>query len=172
MRFIPALLFALTLSACASGARPVAMVAPTTPGMAPIEEDFAVDAITGGQETSPMWMSKVSNEDFKRALISSMRRAGIFDAKSDLHVTAELIELEQPFIGASMTVTATVIYRILDGGGKTVFEEKVVSPYTAEWSAAFIGAERLKLANEGAIRENISQFMGLLAAHEFAAAGV
>lgn len=119
-----------------------------------------------------MWMSKVSNEDFKRALISSMKRAGIFDDKSELHVTAVLAELEQPFIGASLTVTATVIHPIVDGGGKSVFEQKVVSPSTANFSDAFLAAQRLQLANEGAIRENIGQFMALLAVHEFAAAGV
>jgi hypothetical protein len=47
-----------------------------------------------------------------------------------------------------------------------------VSPCTANFSDAFLAAQRLQLANEGAIRENIGQFMALLAVHEFAAAGV
>ena len=36
-----------------------------------------------------------------------------------------------------------------------MWEQTIVSPYTATISDAFIGIERLKLANEGAIRESI-----------------
>jgi hypothetical protein len=172
MRIIVALLFALSLSACASGARPVAMVSGATPDMAPIEEDFTVDAITGGESTNPIWISKVSDHDFKQALILSMQRAGIYDARSDLHVAAELVELKQPLLGFDLTVIATVIYRIKDATGAQVFEETVVSPYTADFSDAFLAVERLQLANEGAVRENILKFMRLLSVNEFAVAGV
>ena len=40
------------------------------------------------------------------------------------------------------------------------------TPYTADFSAAFVATERLRLANEGSIRTNIGQFMDKLRAAE------
>lgn len=169
MRFVFAMLAAAILSGCASAARPVAMISGTTPGMADISDDFVVVSVTGGEETSPLWVSKISSEDFKQALISSLQRAAAYDPSSGLKISADLVELKQPLIGFSMTVTPTVDYTIVDAAGTTVFKERVVSPYTAKVSDAFIAAERLKLANEGAIRENIRQFLALLSVRDFSA---
>ncbi|MFT4793120.1 MAG: hypothetical protein ACJAVR_000039 [Paracoccaceae bacterium] len=167
MRFIFAILVAATLSACASGARPVAMISGTTPGMADIRDEFVVASVTGGEETSPMWVSKVSSDDFKQALIASLQRAGAYDPSSGLKISAELISLEQPLLGISMTVTPTVDYTIVDAAGATVLSERVVSPFTAQFSDSFLAVERLRLANEGAIRENIRQFLALLSLGDF-----
>jgi hypothetical protein len=48
--------------------------------------------------------------------------------------------------------------------GKTVWTKDVNSEYTAKVSDAFAGVERLRLANEGAARENIRQAISDMAA--------
>jgi hypothetical protein len=64
-------------------------------------------------------------------------------------------------------VTPTVDYTIVDAAGATVLSERVVSPFTAQFSDSFLAVERLRLANEGAIRENIRQFLALLSLGDF-----
>jgi hypothetical protein len=64
-----------------------------------------------------------------------------------------------------MTVTAKVRYTVMAGdspGAK--FDETIETPYTAKLSDAFLGIERLRLANEGAIKENIKAFIAKLVA--------
>ncbi|MDD9877860.1 MAG: hypothetical protein OXR84_10515 [Magnetovibrio sp.] len=78
--------------------------------------------------------------------------------KYDLN--AYLMGLTQPLIGLDMTVTATVRYELIDTATrKSLVNETVTVPYTAKFSDAFIGTERLRLANEGSIRENIAAFL-------------
>jgi hypothetical protein len=74
------------------------------------------------------------------------------------HLIAHLEKLEQPLMGFSMTVTSSVRYLLIDATSKkTVYEKSVVVPYTASVSDAFVGTERLRLANEGSIKANIQQ---------------
>ena len=63
-------------------------------------------------------------------------------------------------IGLDMTVTATVTYTLVERAtGKTAWEKVIVAPYTAKFGDSLLGVERLKLANEGAIRTNISNLL-------------
>jgi hypothetical protein len=73
---------------------------------------------------------------------------------------ADLQRLKQPVFGFNMKVTAVVNYQLRErSSGMPVFQTEVTTPYTAEMSEAFLGVERLKLANEGAIRENIEHLI-------------
>jgi hypothetical protein len=132
--------------------------------------------VTGGKDTNPMWVSNVSSADFERALEASLKDAGLLSGNrqgSKYTLTADMKKLDQPLFGASMTVTATVKYTLVERAtGKAVFERDVAVPFTAEWNAAFLGTERLKLANEGAIRSNITQLINDLVALKVASAGV
>ncbi len=59
-----------------------------------------------------------------------------------------------------MTVTAYVKYEIVDQKTrKTIYGKEIRVPYTATMGDAFLGAERLKIANEGAVKSNIRQFI-------------
>jgi len=68
-------------------------------------------------------------------------------------------------IGFSFTVKMEVSYALKDTqSGNTVWTKDVNSEYTAKVSEAFAGVERLRLANEGAARENIRQAITDMAA--------
>lgn len=115
--------------------------------------------VTGGSDTNPMWTSKVSSSAFQRALEESLKAAGLFNnlgASSRYQLTADLLNLDQPTFGLDMTVSANVRYSLVEKSSrKEIFSKLIQETYTAKFSDAFAGAERLKLANEGAIKANI-----------------
>lgn len=171
--WVPALVVAGALAGCAAPARVDQMQVSTSIAVrtaiaaSPLKENVAVKDVTGGGETNPMWMSKVSSSDFERALEASLRDAGLLAMgrqSGKYQLQAHMQRLDQPFAGASMTVTTVVQYTLIErSSGKEIGSRTLSTPYTAAWNAAFAGSERLKLANEGAVRENLQQLIGWLA---------
>ena len=157
---------ALSLVACASASKPGAMVAELSDTTiirddSALRSSFTVGAVTGGKETSPLWKSNVSSEDFAEALRQSLAGHALLAAADGQYVvTAELVEVKQPLAGFNMTVTSTVKYKVADAATSAVVLEKdVVNEYTAKMGDAFVGVERLRLANEGSMKGNIAQFI-------------
>jgi len=73
------------------------------------------------------------------------------------------LQVSQPMMGLDMTVTANVRYSLIDTmTRKEVFSKVIAGTFTAKFSDAFVGTERLKLANEGAARTNIQLLVGEL----------
>ena len=154
---------------CASNADPKAMViaAPTAadakPFPAPLVHAMCVRNVTGGEETNPMWASKVNNGGFKDALSASLDNVGLTAPSAcSFPIDVNLLGLSQPSFGFDMTVTAHVNYKVFQPSGDPLLLQTIDSPYTAKMSEAFIGVERLKKANEGAIRTSIQDFLGKL----------
>ncbi|OWQ84710.1 hypothetical protein CDN99_23535 [Roseateles aquatilis] len=179
---VVALSVAALLVGCAAPARVEQMqvsnslAVRTAAAQSELKDGIGIKDVTGGKETNPMWVSNVSSADFERALEASLKDAGLLSGNrqgSKYVLVAHLAKLEQPFMGASMTVTATVRYSLIDRAtNKTVFERDVATPYTAAFSDAFVGTERLKLANEGAVRTNITQLINDLVALKVSVADV
>jgi hypothetical protein len=62
-------------------------------------------------------------------------------------------------------VKMDVNYKLVDAqSGATVWSKVIDSQYTASPGDAFAGVKRLRLANEGAARDNIQQAIGAMAA--------
>ncbi|MEM9046051.1 MAG: hypothetical protein AAGC81_15290 [Pseudomonadota bacterium] len=172
MKIIAKLVFLiLTLgivSACAQAARPTALVAEVTdttllPEGSPLAASVEVGTVSGGEETNPLWKSNVSNEAFQTALNQSLAVTALLAPQGGpLKVDAQLIDMDQPFGGISMTVTSTARYTVTNSAGESVFDETIITPHTTEFSEAFLGAERLRLANEGSVKKNINRFIELL----------
>jgi hypothetical protein len=175
----PALRWALlvgvvALTGCAAPARVEQMqVNPsltvrTIAATSPLRDHVAIKDVTGGKETNPMWISNVSSSDFERSLEASLKNVGLLAVNrqgSKYTLTAHLLKLDQPLLGVSMTVTAAVQYSLIERStGKEIWADTLVTPYTAAWDAAFLGSERLKLANEGAARTNIEKLIDALVA--------
>jgi len=117
--------------------------------------------VSGGHRTNPMWTSQVSNEDFRRALESSLTKHHVFSrvvqgGNCEYRLDVTLLRLKQPLAGFDMTVTAEVTWKLTDvRSSRVVWQETTTDAYKATVSDAFVGVTRLKLANEGAIRESI-----------------
>lgn len=68
-------------------------------------------------------------------------------------------------MGFDMTVGSTVRYSLIETQTrKEVYARVIQISYTAKMSDAFIGSQRLKLANEGAVKANIESFINDLLA--------
>lgn len=158
---------ALLLTGCAAPARIDQMTSTASPAQrvlqTPLRANVAVRDVTGGKETNPMWVSNVGSSEFEQALEASLRDAGLLapgKQAGKYMLVAHLENLDQPFGGFNMTVTATVSYSLAERAtGKEVLNRRVSLPYTASLSSAFVGTERLRIANEGAVKVNIAKLI-------------
>ncbi|MDP3658883.1 hypothetical protein [Phenylobacterium sp.] len=162
----------LGVTGCASGARSTQMIAAPTIAPASAGElgyrQFRVAATQGGSETNPLWMSNISNVDFKAALEASLRAANYLADEAQAatsEITASMIDLKRPLAGLDMSVTTRVRYSATDlKSGGVVFDDTVAATGTATMGDALIGVERLRLANEASVRANIESFIERLRA--------
>jgi len=156
------------ISGCATPSKPDAMVVQVVAPVHKSAGDVSI-AVSGGKETSKMGASQISNDAFAQALRDSIDKAGLFNKVSSegarYRLTSFIGKVDQPMIGFSFTVKMEVSYVLKDTqSGNTVWTKDVNSEYTAKVSEAFAGVERLRLANEGAARENIRQAITDMAA--------
>lgn len=116
--------------------------------------------VSGGKETNPLWISTVDNQNFKSALEQSMTAIGYMAPKSSTakyQVDATLQDLDQPLFGLSFDVKSTVSYTMSGESGQKIFPVTAIG--TATISDAFFGMERMRIANERSIKENIKLFL-------------
>lgn len=158
----------LTLAACASASKPEQMTitASTVPAAAPGApgyKAFRVAAVQGGGETNPLWMSNVSDKDFKVALETSLKGLNYLADSSDkasLELKASIVDLQRPMAGIDMSVTSKVRYSAIPvAGGAPVFDDTVAATGTAHFGESLLAVERLRKANEAAMRANIEAFV-------------
>ena len=129
--------------------------------------------VTGGRETTAMTASQISDEAFKEAIIESLIKSRLFAdvtdrSATDYHLNVTIFSIEQPSIGFSMTVKLEAGWTLTQVPiGKMIWQESVRSVYTASTSAAFAGVTRLRLATEGAARENIKEAIEKLSRVDF-----
>jgi hypothetical protein len=135
-------------------------------GDTPLFESIFVKSVHGGEDTNPLWTSQIGNNEFRGALENSLLAARLLESvkgKGRYSLEAKLMSVDQPFIGTSFTVTTNIRYVLRDlKSDKVVYEENILAPYTATMSDALYGVERLRLANEGSARENISRLIARL----------
>lgn len=165
-RFLTFTLILVVMQGCASAAKVENMV-PTnveqvSSGSA-LATQLYVSNASGGDETNPMWASKISAEDFRKALEQALENAGLLSemrSSGEYEVKVFLDEVDQPLIGLDMTVTTKVTYEVIrQGTRERILEKQVVASHTATLSDQFYGVERLRLANEGSAEENIRLFI-------------
>jgi len=128
-------------------------------------DGIAVGSVDGGQATSALGTSEVDNEDFQNVLMDSLRNQGLLaEGNAPRYILyAHLLDVHQPLVGLNMTVTAKVNYELADAVNAQPTEETTVeTEFTSPFGDAFGADERTRLANEGAIRENIREFLAWL----------
>lgn len=169
---------ALLLGGCATGAKRENMLyAPPAEQQASydeaLRENTSVETVQGGSETNPAWTSEISNAEFEGALKISLKNVGLLKQGGRYKLDVRLEKVEQPLFGFNFTVTTHVLYRLTDAeSDAVVYEKRLVTPYTATVGDAFMGITRLRLANEGAAKENIKALLSDLAELDVYAGGV
>lgn len=162
-------LFSLLLTGCASSAKIEGMTVGESQARgeysADLKQNLQVSEVHGGEETNPLGASEIGGAEFQGALKQSLSNAGLLsqgDAPYSLRAT--LLRVDQPVFGLDFEVTSEVEYVLVDNAsGQELFRETLRTPYTAGVGDAFIGVKRLRLANEGSARENISALLKRLA---------
>lgn len=167
MKFSPVIrclsvLMLLGLAACASGATAQKMSVQQEAGFKPnpaFKNAIAVNNVSGGSDTNPMWKSMVGSAEFKTALIESLRNMGYLapeGSKAKYTLDASLTSLDQPIIGFTFDVESSVSYQVSGAQSKNY---PIVALGSASVSDAFLGVERLRIANENSIKNNIKKFL-------------
>ncbi len=168
---------AVGLAACAKPARVGGMVVARdaalhpAPADHPLHHAISLGEVDGGEETSLLSNSEVGNEEFAQALRLSLEAYDLLapvPSASAYVLTGSLEKVAQPSGGLALTVTSTVTYRLMEVAGDKPpmlrYEDTVTAPYTAALSDSILMVERLRLANEGSIRENVATFIARLLA--------
>lgn len=158
------------LAGCAAApAQKEAMTATALPSTKKLPYTVTVET-RGGQETGAMDSSNVSNADLKAAIEASITQSGLFKSvvpgkDGDYELSVTVTQLSKPVFGGAFTVTLETGWSLVRARDKSVVMRKAVkSSHTAEMSDAFVGATRLRLALEGAVRKNIAEGLQSIAA--------
>ena len=117
----------------------------------------------GGQDTGAMDSSNVSNTDLKAAIESSIAQSHLFKSvvqgkDGDYDLTVTVTQLTKPSFGGAFTVSLETGWSLVRASDKSVaLRKSIKTSHTAELSDSFVGATRLRLAVEGAVRKNITE---------------
>lgn len=154
-------LCAVLAAGCATQAQQQSMVAADFTAAKKHAETVSV-SVSGGQETSALGKSQISNESFAQALAESINRSQAFSkvlpAPGGTYLlSVQIFSVDQPSFGATFTVKMEAGWTLKRAdSGKTVWQQAIQSEHSVSVGEAFVGTERLRLANEGAARKNIA----------------
>ena len=160
---------ALFFGGCATPTQPTAMVATPIGSVTKHTQSLSIN-VTGGSKTSAAGASKISDTDFAEALRQSITQSGLFAKispadQADYRLDLQIVRLDQPMIGFSMTVTVEVTWTLArQSDHQIIWQKSITSTYTAKTGEAFAGVTRLRLATEGAARLNIQDAIGQMGA--------
>jgi hypothetical protein len=154
----------IQLSGCATNAAPERMTAspPVNQKLQnkSLANNITLRTVSGGHETNPLLTSQVDDEGFKQAIIASLKNSRLYGGDAKYALDVNLLKLKQPFLGFDLTVTCQAHYLLQDEtSNQIIFDKDLTTSYTATVSDAFVAIERLKMANEGAVRANIAEFI-------------
>ena len=161
MRFLKGLLalaLASMVAACATQQAMTVSASAITNPLPKYRNAVAVRSVTGGAPMDALTRPGVPNEPLKAALEDSLRASGyLASGAPKFQVDAEINNLQQPFAGLDLDVTADVTYKVSGGGSLATYPIKSMGQAT--FSDSPIAADRLRIANERAMQENIKQFL-------------
>jgi len=152
------------LTGCASPATFEAMTATTVPVVQKHAKSTSV-TVSGGKETNSAGKSQISDVAFKQAIVDSITKSQVFskvaDSGTNYTLTVAIVSMNQPSFGFDFTVKMEAGWTLKRADtGAVVWQEVIKSEHTATTSDAFAGVARLRMANEGAARNSISQALG------------
>lgn len=156
---------AFALLSCAAAPDVTNMIPSPPPTTVHTDKVLRVGEVTGGQTTNPLMQSMIDDAGFRQALIETLQKSGLFssvvtgDSTADYELRAEIVSQEvQGMYDA--TATLFVNYRLLElPSNQEIWKENLLSRYMAEFEESFVGVERRRKANEGAVRENLNQLV-------------
>lgn len=156
------------LAACASPASRESMSVPTAAITKRHSFSVSVEA-KGGAETGAMDSSNIADGELKAAIENSIIQSSLFKSVvqgkgGDYELTVSITSLTKPLFGASFTVTMEAGWVLIKASDRSILlRQGVTSSYTASMGDSLVGVTRLRLAVEGAARNNINQGLQAIA---------
>jgi hypothetical protein len=155
------------LTAC-GGLEVARMLPPTAPAPVPrFAGVLRVMPVTGAKTAQFGGPALVSNEMFREALVAALRRSNLFrgvetEARADWELHADFLAHGQG-VGLDYRAAMVVQYRIVQQrSGTEIWRQGINSRHEVTVSQAFSGATRTIMANEGSVRENLTQLIALM----------
>lgn len=146
------------LAGCASPASMTVAPTATEKGNPKYRNSVAVRSVTGGKMLNALTTPQVENDSFKSALESSLAAFGyLTTGAAKYYVDVELQELDQPLIGMDFNVKSTVTYKLAGPDGAKTYP--ITASGTATMSDSVVGVDRIRIANERAMQQNIKSFL-------------
>ena len=163
-RLILAALSLACVGACAPPASYSAMVADRVPGQTPApayRNSITVGSVTVGRDTGTPWRSAVGPGQIQEALVQTLAANQLGQpANGRYRLDALLLMLDRPYAGFAMTVTAAIAWRLTDAAsGVVVYERTLKGLGTATLDDAVDNNNRLRIADQRAVRANIQQMV-------------
>lgn len=114
-----------------------------------------------GEDSPARWASQVGAARFQEALVRTLMAASLARAENGrFRLDATLLNLERPYAGFAMTVTATIAYRLVETStGAVVYNQTLTTPGTATLDDAITNEVRLRIADERAVRANLRRLV-------------
>ena len=165
-----ALLATLALAGCGTPSQPLPMAVTAASalqirGWVPdaLKSQVGIAPVKGGEDTNRWWGSKVSAIALQQALEDSLYAVGMKPPAPvpapRYELQAELEPLDQPQVPAlGVTVGVAVRYTLIDrsDGRVVVYQRRIANTDEASLGDAIVSpSERLRIANERALRANI-----------------
>lgn len=156
----------LAVSACGGGARPEQMASTTDSSFIISKNNryyksIAVSAVSGGMKADGLPASAALAEALRRSL-DSRDLLSESDA-ANYTLEAKLLSLEQPRSVSDYTVRATIAYT-LRKNHTPLLTETILSSGGTGMRDTLSSPDRLRVANETAIKNNIEMFLSLVMA--------
>ncbi len=158
-RLISLVFASILITGCASPTNPIAM-APTSYVPEKVQPYSVSVKTVGGQETSALGKSSVSDADLKAAIEETILKTKAFKqlvkvGDADYELSATIMTVNQPSMGFSFTVKTDIAWNLKKVGGDIAWRQVIHSEHTTGAGEAFAGVKRLRMATEGAIKNNI-----------------
>lgn len=168
-RLLLAALLLAFAGACAPPASYSAMVAGAPPGQAPApvyRNAVTVGSLALGRDVGTPWTSAVGPDQVQQALAQTLAAAGLGQpAGGRFRLDGQLLTLSRPYAGFAMTVTAAIAWRLTDiTNGAVVYDRTLQGLGTATLDDAVDNNNRLRIADQRAIRANLQQLVQDLSA--------
>lgn len=125
--------------------------------------------VQGGNDTSALDSSNIAAADFKAALEDSIKNSKLFTAvvpgkDGDYELSVVITRIDKPLFGASFTVDLEAGWSLVKVSDRSVVLRKsITSSHTATMGDSLVGVTRLRLAVEGAARDNIDKGLKTIA---------
>lgn len=151
---------------CSATARSSSMVPESLSAGRGFDRSVAIEVTGSSGEGTDL----ISDEEFESALRAALAKANTFSAAtdastSDYDLQVVLLSQNNPIFGGNMRSVLDTVWILTDKGeGAVVWKKGIHTEFTASYGEAFVGATRLRIAVEGAARENIRD--GILALSE------